>query len=223
MRPALLLILSAAAAAQEAPEPGLLPADFLSPEPLRIAPTTGDALATFRDAHEKHKRGDTDGALKGYLAFLGNPKRLDLPPRYVTTVEARVRPLLGAVRASYDAAIARYVKDRKGGLAELRAFAERYAWLPEGRAALAFADSDGLRAAIDAAKADKKTKELEAAIRAFPNGLYMYEAKTVLLDLGGPDLFEPGERLGGKKEEGPGEEEKKPKEKDESGIEVSPD
>ena len=78
MRAALLLLL----VAQEAPEPGLLPADFVSPEPLEIAPTGGDALAAFRDAHEKHKRGDADGALAGYLAFLGNPGRLDLPPRY---------------------------------------------------------------------------------------------------------------------------------------------
>jgi hypothetical protein len=56
----------------------------------------------------------------------------------------------------------------------------------------------------------------------------MYEAKSLLVDLGGPDLFEPQERVGGKKAEGPGEEEKKKKEptkkeKDDSGIEVSPD
>ena len=130
--------------------------------------------------------------------------------------------LLGAVRASYDAAVAKYVKDRKAGLAELRSFAERYAWLPEGQAARAFADSDGLRAAIDLAKADRKSKPLEEAIRAFPKGLFMYEAKSLLVDLGGRDLFEPGERVGGKKEEGPGEEEK-PRKKDESGIEVSDD
>lgn len=216
------MLLPAAAAAQEAPQPGLLPKDFLSPEPLTIAPAEGDPLATFRDAHERHKKGDTDGALKGYLAFLGNPARIDLPPRYVATVEARVRPLLGAVRASYDAAVAKYVKDRKAGLAELRSFAERYAWLPEGQAARAFADSDGLRAAIDLAKADRKSKPLEEAIRAFPKGLFMYEAKSLLVDLGGRDLFEPGERVGGKKEEGPGEEEK-PRKKDESGIEVSDD
>ncbi len=222
MRRWLLLLLPAAAAAQDAAEPGLLPRDFLSPEPLTIAPTEGDPLATFRDAHERHKKGDTDGALRGYLAFLGNPARIDLPPRYVATVEARVKPLLDAVRASYDAAVANYGKDRKGGLADLRALAERYPWLPEGQAARAFADSDGLRAAIDLAKADKKPKPLEEAIRAFPKGLFMYEAKSLLVDLGGKDLFEPGERVGGRKEEGPGEEER-PKRKDESGIEVSDD
>ena len=216
---ALLMLLLA----QEAPETGLLPADFLSPEPLEIAPTRGDALATFRDAHEKHKRGDADGALEGYLAFLGNPARVDLPPRYVTTVEARVKPLLEAVRARYDAAVAKYAKDRKGGLADLRALAERYAWLPEGRAAIAFADSDGLRAAIDAAKSDKKAKELETAVRAFPAGLFQYEAKTLLVELGGPDLLDPDERVGGKKEEGRGGEEETPKRKDESGVEVSED
>jgi len=208
--------------AQEAPEPGLLPAAFLSPEPLVIVPTSGDALAAFRDAHEKHKRGDPDGALQGYLAFLGNPARVDLPPRYVATVEARVKPLLEAVRARYDEAVAKYLKDRRGGLADLRALGERYPWLPEGRAATAWAESDGLRAAIDAAKSDKKAKELEAAIRAYPAGLFQYEAKSLLVELGGPDLFEPGERVGGKKEEGRGEEEK-PKKKDESGIEVSED
>ncbi|MFI5402669.1 MAG: hypothetical protein ACHQ1G_07015, partial [Planctomycetota bacterium] len=167
---ALLMLLLA----QEAPEPGLLPANFLSPEPLVIAPAAGDALAAFRDAHEKHKSGDTDGALQGYLSFLGNPGRVDLPPRYVTTVEARVKALLEAVRAQYDAAVAKYAKDRKGGLADLRALAERYPWLPEGRAALAWAHSDGLRAAIDRAKADKSAKELEAAVRACPAGLYLY-------------------------------------------------
>lgn len=208
--------------AQEAPEPGLLPAAFLSPEPLQIAATTGDALALYRDAHEKHKRGETDAAIQGYLAFLGNPGRVDLPPRYVATVEARMKPLLEAVRARYDEAVAKYAKDRKGGLADLRALAERYAWLPEGRAALAWADSDGLRAAIDKAKADKDAKALETAVRGFPAGLYLYEAKTLLVELGGPDLFDPGERVGGKKAEGHGEEEK-PKKKDESGIEVSDD
>jgi hypothetical protein len=207
--------------AQEAPEPGLLPLDFLSPEPLVIAPAKGDALAAFRDAHGKHRRGDADGALQGYLAFLGNPAKLDLPPRYAATVEARAKVLLDAVRARYDAALLVYAKDRKRGLADLRALADRYPWLPEGRAAIAWADSDGLRAAIDRAKRDKDAKGLEAAVRAFPAGLYQYEAKTLLVDLGGPDLFEPGERLGGK-EEGRGEE-GKPKKKDESGIEVSGD
>lgn len=222
MRPWLLAPLAVAAAAQEAPQPGLLPTDFLSPEPLTIAPSEGDALETFREAHGKHKRGDTDGALKGYLAFLGNPARLDLPPRYVATVEARVKPLLEGVRASYDAAVQKYVKDRKGGLVDLRALAERYPWLPEGEAARAFADSDGLRAAIDAAKADRKPEPLEEAIRAFPKALFLYEAKSLLVDLGGKDLFEPHERVGGKKEEGSGEE-GKPAKKDESGIDVSDD
>jgi hypothetical protein len=222
MRRWLLVLLPAAAAAQEAPQPGLLPVDFLSPEPLTIAPSEGDPLATFRDAHERHKKGDTDGALKGYLAFLGNPARLDLPPRYLATVEARVKPLLEAVRASYDAAVHKYGKDRRGGLADLRALAERYPWLPEGEAARAFADSDGLRAAIDAAKADRKSKPLEEAIRAYPKALFLYEAKSLLVDLGGPDLFEPHERVGKRKEEGSGEE-GKPAKKDESGIEVSDD
>ncbi|HEX5138295.1 MAG TPA: hypothetical protein VFY93_15070 [Planctomycetota bacterium] len=223
MRRWLLLLLPAVAAAQEPVEKGLLPPGFLSPEPLTIPPAEGDPLATFREAHEKHKRGDTDGALQGYLAFLGNPKRIDLPPRYVTTVEERVKPLLAAVRALWEAAIAEYEKDRKKGLADLRTLEERYPWLPEGRAARAFADSDGLRAAIDRAKEDKQAKLLEEAIRAFPKGLFLYEAKSLLVDLGGPDLFEPDERVGGDKEKGPGEEGKKPTKKETGGIEVSED
>jgi hypothetical protein len=223
MRRALLLLLAWTAAAEE-PEPGIVPMDLAPPDPLEIAPSEGDPLAQFRDAHERHKRGDLDGALQGYLAFLGNPKRLDLPARYVTTAEARVKPLLLAARARYDAAVSKYEKDRKGGLADLRALAERYPWLPEGRAALAFSDSDGLREAITAAKKGKDAKALEAAIRGFPHGLYMYEAKSLLVDLGGPDLFEPSERVGGGEGKGHGEgEEQKPKGKDESGIDVSKD
>jgi hypothetical protein len=55
-------------------------------------------------------------------------------------------------------------------------------------------------------------------------GLFRYEAKSLLVELGGPDLFDPDERVGGRKKEGPGEEPtpRKP-EKDDSGIEVSDD
>jgi hypothetical protein len=219
---ALLALVAAAAAAQEAAEPGLVPPDLVSPEPLSIPPRDGDALAAFRDAHEKHKRGDLDGALRGYLVFLGTRSRVELPARYVATAEARVKPLLEEVRRGYDAAIARYGKDRHGGLADLRALAARYPELPEGRAALALADSDGLRAAIDRARADRKAKELEAAIRAFPAALYRYEAKSLLVDLGGPDLLEPGERIGRGKEEGSGEE-ARPEKGEDSGVEVSED
>jgi hypothetical protein len=152
------------------------------------------------------------------------PGRQELPGRYVATVEARAKELLTAVRAKYDAAVARYGNDRAAGLADLKALAERYPELPEGRAARAFADSDGLRAAIDRARMDRKASDLEAAVRAFPAALYKYEAKTLLIELGGPDLFDPDERVGEKKKEGPGEEAKPARpEKDESGIEISDD
>ncbi|MGH7162957.1 MAG: hypothetical protein ACREID_05695, partial [Planctomycetota bacterium] len=60
---------------------------------------------------------------------------------------------------------------------------------------------------------------LEAAVRAHPAALHRFEAKTLLRDLGGPDLFEPHERFGGVQRP----EEKTPEGADEgeSTIEVS--
>jgi hypothetical protein len=228
MRWAVLFWLAAFAGAQDGPEPGRVPTDIVTPGELTVAPQPGDAgqaLATFVAAHEKHKRGDEDGALRGYLAFLGMPGQRDLPARYAATVRARVEALRRKARRRYDDALALYRKDGARGIAAQRALAERYALLPEGRAALAFVHSDALRAAIDAARAatDKKAAAvaLEKAVRKYTAAEYLYEAKRLLLDLGGPDLF-PRARPEVPAAEKRKEPEKKKKE-EEPEIEVSDD
>jgi len=226
MRWGVLILLAAAAGAQDEPEPGRVPTDIVTPGELTVAPQPGDAeqaLAAFVAAHLGHKRGDEDGALKGYLAFLGMPGRQELPPRYLATVRRRVEALRREVRRRYDEALALYRKDGARGVAALRALAERYAILPEGRAARALVHSDALKAAIDAARAmqDKQAAAvaLERAVRKYTAAEYLYEAKRLLLDLGGPDLF-PRERA----EAGAGEEKKEPEEEEEEPeIEVSDD
>ncbi|MHC4547803.1 MAG: hypothetical protein ACYTEZ_03415 [Planctomycetota bacterium] len=213
----ILCLLAAAAPAQDEREPGLVPTDLVSLEELTVPPRPGDAreaLATFVAAHQKQKRGDRAGALQGYLAFLGMPGRHVLPRRYLATVRRRVEALRAEVRARYDKALALYERDRRNGLAALSAIAERHAMLPEGRAARALVHSDALREAIDRARAlarEGKGKAaavaLEQAVRTCEAAQYLYEAKSLLLELGGPDLFAPGERIGtARKEddEGPG-------------------
>jgi hypothetical protein len=212
--PVLLLLAYAPAFAQDAPakaEPGPVPPGIVRLGRLRIHPRAGDdreALAMFLAAHGKHEQGDLDGALLDYLAFLGMPGRHDLPRRYLATVRERVDAIRAVVAKQYAAATDLYRRDRAQGLAELDRLAERFAPLPEGRAARVLSDTDRLRAAIDAARphadaAEEKKKEaaaaLEKAIRTFSSGLYLYEAKRLLVDLGGPDLFEPGEKVGGGK------------------------
>jgi len=228
MRWGVLILLAAVAGAQDEPEPGRVPTDMVTPGELTVAPQPGDAeqaLAAFVAAHGKHKRGDKDGALRGYLAFLGMPGRKELPPRYLATVRRRVEALRQEVRRRYDEALALYRKDGVRGVAALRALAERYALLPEGRAALTFVHSDALKAAIDAARAmqDKQAAAaaLEKAVRKYTSAEYLYEAKRLLLDLGGPDLF-PRERA----EPGAGEKQKQPEEEEEEEepeMEVSDD
>jgi len=219
-------LLACAAAAQEAaPEPGPLPPDLVAPGELVIPAQPGDAtiaLATFIEAHGKQKEGDVDAALAGYVRFLGMPGRLELPARYLGTVQARLPALLAPVRQRYDAALALYRKDRAHGDAELLALAEGYPYLPEGKAARTLYDSDRLRAAIDRARGleDKAqaAKELEAAIHKCPAGLFRYEAMTLLKELGGPDLFPKGAP---RKREPKKEGEAKPE--DDPGLEVSDD
>jgi len=204
MRTVALLLLAAAASAQEA-EPGPLPAALVRVGKLDIPPREGDAataLRTFVGAHEKHEQEDRDGALAGYLAFLGMPGRHELPARYVKTVLQRVSDLRRAVRERYDEALALYRRDRAKGVGELLLIAGRYPMLPEGKAAKVFWHSDRLRAAIAKARETAKdgrpklgAADLETAVRRFTAGLYRYEAKTLLIELGGPDLFEPGERI----------------------------
>jgi len=230
MKRTALLILAAAAVAlaqDNAPEPGALPVTLVTLKKLRIAPQKGDAkaaLAAFVDAHDKHKRGATDAALAGYLTFLGMPGRHELPARYTTTVERRVAAQTKAVHARYEKALDLYARDRARGLEELTLIAGRYPLLPEGAAALAFLHSDRLRVAIRAARAVKNAKgdtkaaaaALEGAIKRWASALYRYEAKTLLIDLGGPDLFKPGERDGSDGDEDPDAD-------DGGGIEISDD
>lgn len=225
MRWGVLLLLAVAASAQDAPEPGRVPLDLVAPGELAVPPQPGDAekaLATFVAAHRKHKKGDEEGALRGYLAFLGMPGRAQLPPRYLATVERRVAALRGAVRKRYDEALALYGEDGAKGLAALRKLADRYAALPEGRAARVFVESDALKAAIDAARAatDKRAAAaaLEKAIRRNTLAEYLYEAKRLLLDLGGPDLLEPRRRVAEQPES-----EREPEKGKEPEMEVSDD
>jgi hypothetical protein len=210
--PVLLLLAFAPAFAQDAAEkaePGPVPPGIVRIGRLRIVPHKGgdrEALEMFLAAHGKHEQGDVDGALRDYLAFLGMPGRHDLPRRYLATARDRVDAIRAGVAKQYAEATELYRRDRAQGLAALDRLAERFALLPEGRAARVLADTDRLRAAIDAARpdadaADEKKKAaaaaLEKAVRAYASGLYLYEAKRLLVDLGGPDLFEPGERVGG--------------------------
>ena len=200
-----VLLATALAGQDPAPEPGLVPKSLVDVGKLAPFPREGDAaaaLAAFREAHARHRDGEVTAACESYMAFLGMPGRLELPERYLRTVQERVATLRQEARERYDRAAALYDGDRVKGLAELKVISGRYGALPEGRAAQTLWHSDALRAAIrlarDLAAEEKKplaARELETAIRLHPAGLYRYEAKTLLLDLGGPDLFEPGERI----------------------------
>jgi tetratricopeptide (TPR) repeat protein len=204
------------------PEPGPVPTTILRLEELSIPAGKGDAqraLTAFLEAHEAHRKGDLDRALTGYLVFLGLDARVALPARYERTVRERLDGILERIRARYKKALALYEKNRRKGLVELRAIAERYPMLPEGKAALALEQTDAIHFAMADARAlaekgekKKAAESLEKAVRRSPAALYLYEAKSLLVELGGPDLFEADERMG---EEDP--EEDKPGEKKEDG------
>jgi len=190
--------------------------------------TAREAAALFYRGHALEKAGDGDGALERYLAFLATTGRRDLPARFSAMAEARSERLLAAFAKDYDAACALYREDRARGLDALRAIAARHPELPRGRAARALVESDRLEGAIEAARAlDKEGRRAEAlgpleeAIRETPHALFRFEAKTLLKELGGPDLFTPAE-MGADEEEGGGEEgpSKEKKKDEESVIEV---
>jgi len=201
--------------AQDAkPEPGPLSVDDFEPRAPRITAVKGnaqEALKTFLEAHRAHKQDKHDAALRGYLAFLGIAARAELPPRYQATARARLDSMLAKIRTRFDAGLALYVKDRKQGVAEMTLLAVRYPMLPEGAAAKALWHSDGLHAAIASARAESDRKlaavRLEQAVRRYAAALFRYEAKSLLIELGGLDLFEPGERVG-KGEDKKGDEKK---------------
>ena len=189
-------------AAPDEPEPGLLPIKTVRVGEMPLAPVKGDAktaLKTFVAAHEAHKRKETDAALVGYVRFLGMPGRLELPSRYLTTVRKRLEVMRSQVRALYDKALSLYAKDRVKGIAALQVVARRYPVLPEGVAAKKMAHSDGLAGAIAGAREAKDKQSaaaaLEKAVRKYTAAVFRYEAKSLLIELGGPDLFEPGERV----------------------------
>ncbi len=189
-------------AAPDEPEPGLLPIKTVRVGEMPLAPVKGDAktaLKTFVAAHEAHKRKETDAALVGYVRFLGMPGRLELPPRYLATVRKRLEAMRKHVRALYDKALSLYAKDRVKGIAALQVVAMRYPVLPEGVAAKKMAHSDGLAGAIASAREAKDKQAaaaaLEKAVRKYTAAVFRYEAKSLLIELGGPDLFEPGERV----------------------------
>ncbi|MHC4958833.1 MAG: hypothetical protein ACYTGN_10710 [Planctomycetota bacterium] len=196
---ALLCVLGTPLFAQE---PGAVPVKSIKVRELAIVPRKGDAqeaLATFLKAHRAHKKGDLDAALDGYLAYLGIAARAKLPPRYDETARGRLATLRAGVTKGYAAATALYAKDGARGVAELKKLAARYPALPEGVAALRLWQSDELRRTLtevrDAPDKRAAAKHLEQAIKKLHEALYRYEAKSTLVELGGPDLFEPGERV----------------------------
>ena len=154
-----------------------------------------ESLQLWIEAHALQKAKQVPAAATKYIAFLGVAGHRSLPDRYAEMARDRLEELHAPVRESFEAACRDYPKDRAKGRAAFKALAERWPMLPEGRAAKHFWHSDEQRGAIDRAKdlqADGKKKEaatlLEAAVRAYVAGLYKYEATTLLVELGGPDL-----------------------------------
>ncbi|MGQ0613928.1 MAG: hypothetical protein ACT4PV_09350 [Planctomycetaceae bacterium] len=222
MRGVAALLLSALAGLADEPPPpvpGILDPLIAPIAPLVITPRPGTARTAathFYEGHVHEKAGDADAALRSYLAFQETEGRRDLPARFRAAADARVRRLLAALETEYAAACALYTRDRAQGLDALRRLAGRHPTLPHGRAARALVESDALLAAIRAARAlDTEGRRaealapLEATVKANPEGLFLYEAKTLLKELGGPDLFEPADPPGEAKEGGGEEKEKK--------------
>ena len=210
---ALLILLATAS------EPGLIDPDVVSVGELRIPARRGDAErahGTFLAAHRNHKKGDLVAAVAGYIEFLGIPAHATLPDRYARTARERVETIRKAVATAHAKALAAYRTDRAKGLVDLRTLADSYSMLPEGRAARILVQSDATRAAVRDArnKEPDAVKALEKAILANPDSRYLYEAKSLLIELGGPDLFDPDERIG----EGDESDDSKPDKDDEESV-----
>ncbi len=212
-RLALLLLLSSLAGAQEsetaptqapepvpgqAPEPGRVPVGEIEVGTIKIRPRTGNAdvaLKQWIEAHRLQQEQQIPNALAGYLAFLGMPGHRALPDRYAELARKRVDAFHTPVREAYEAACKLYAKDRYKALDAWRILATRWADLPEGAAAQRVVHSDLLRDAIKQARTlksqDKQKRAaslLENAVRANTRAIYLYEARRLLIDLGGPDL-----------------------------------
>jgi hypothetical protein len=227
------LLLGSLAAAEEPPKPEAGPVDPASAKvrEARLPPRKGtpeEALQAFLAAHAALEAGDSDAALRALLEFECNEGRLELPARYRASAEKRRKALVEALDAEYGKACALYREDRAKGREALGAIAGRCPDLPHGEAAAALLETDSLEKAIadaralDAASKRPEARELlEKAIRALPRALLRYEAKTLLRDLGGPDLLEPHERFEGGATEGePAETEKE--EEDDAAVTISP-
>jgi len=212
-RLALLLLLSSLAWAQEpkttperapepvpgrAPEPGRVPIGEIEVGTIKIRPQTGNAdvaLKRWIEAHRLQQEHQIPKALAGYLAFLGMPGHRALPDRYAELARTRVDAIHTPVRAAYEAACKLYAKDRYKALDAWRTLATRWADLPEGTAAQRLVHSDLLRDAIKQARTlksqDKQKRAaalLENSVRANTRAIYLYEARKLLIELGGPDL-----------------------------------
>jgi len=186
------------------PEPG--PIDLTSVQLEEVALTAIDgssenALAEFLRAHRDHVAKKPNDALRGYRRFLAHKGARDLPARYTTVARRRAKHLGSDLRATFDAACALYRRNRDAGLTKLAAITKDYAEFAEGRAAAVVLQSDHQLAAITVAKAlSVTTKEhlararLKAAIQNGPNGLFLHEAKTLLIRIGGENLFSEAER-----------------------------
>ncbi len=186
--------------------PGIVPLDDVPPGTLKVHVTQGDetvALKTFLDAHAKHKQGATVAARRGYMAFLGMPGRHLLPERYRVMAKARLEAMDRAADRAFEAAAQLYKKDGKAGLAALTEVAEKFKGLPSATRANGIVQSDELKRGIARAQALAKTdrknavKTLEPIIRRCADAVYLYKAKSLLLEWGGPDLRTPEERLDG--------------------------
>ncbi|MEE8104311.1 MAG: hypothetical protein V3T86_02115 [Planctomycetota bacterium] len=204
------------------PEPGPVDLTSIQLDQTTIAPIDGsaeEALAAFLEAHRNHVAKKPNGALHGYRRFLAHKGARDLPARYTTVARRRAKRLGSDLRAAFDGACALYRRDRSAGLAGLAAITKDHAEFAEGRAAAVITQSDRLLAAISLAKAlqsdgkeDVARAKLKAAIQDAPNGLFLHEAKTLLIRIGGENLFSDAERAknkadqDGKKEPVPEEE-----------------
>jgi hypothetical protein len=213
---------------------GLIPLDIVEVGTLRIGSkgaAPDEALACWIEAHTLHKQGKLAPACERYITFLSMSGHRSLPRRYAEMARERLEALHDPVRKTFERSCRTYRTDRARGVAIWKSLASEWSMLPEGVAALKLWQSDELREAIDAAKLlqdQGKKKEavgpLEKAVRALPHGLYRYEATTLLVDLGGPDLRPKKWRGAGKDErEGadPDRPEKKDGDGDESEIEIN--
>lgn len=213
-----------------APERGIIPLDIVRVEPLKTGARGGtpeEALETWVEGHRLHEEGEHPAACARYLEFLAMSGHRSLPARYAKMARERVEAFHEPVQERFEDACKAYPDDRRKALAVFRELAATWGMLPEGYAALQLWQSDALREAIDRAKVlrdtgkgDEAKGPLEKAVRSLPEGLYRYEATTLLVELGGPDLrakkWKEGSRGAGEPDSG-----KPEKEDEESIIEIN--